>query len=188
MTTAASLGRAGSPLPAVRPPTSGGAPGVTRPVQVLVPGGNRRGARAPMPQNIITSKRLVREWRTMAAMVRCYCHDRHDPDVALCPESQALLDYATARLDRCRFGPEKPTCAYCPVHCYQRDRREQMRAVMRHAGPRMLRQHPVLSLWHWLDGFRKAPRLNYGTVAISESATRERRMTKTTKQMTDECD
>ena len=54
---------------------------------------------------------------------------------------------------------EKPTCANCPVHCYQRVRREQVKVVMRYAGPRMLWQHPILSLVHWLDGFRKAPKL-----------------------------
>jgi hypothetical protein len=28
---------------------------------------------------------------------------------------------------------------------------------MRFAGPRMLWTHPILSLRHWLDGFRAAP-------------------------------
>ena len=41
---------------------------------------------------------------------------------------------------------------------YQLARREQIKAVMRHAGPRMVLEHPVLSLRHWLDGFRKTPR------------------------------
>ena len=114
--------------------------------------------RPSLPPAISASKRLVREWKTMDAMVRCYCHGCHGilAAAALCPECLALLEYATARLDRCRFGPEKPTCANCPVHCYQRDRREQMKAVMRYAGPRMLWQHPILSLRHWLDGFRAA--------------------------------
>ena len=107
------------------------------------------------------SRRLQREWKTMAAMVEIYCHDLHDA-AGLCPECRGLLVYATVRLDRCRFGSEKPTCAHCPVHCYQRDRREQMKAVMRHAGPRMLWCHPVLSLRHWLDGFRKAPPIDAG--------------------------
>jgi hypothetical protein len=104
-----------------------------------------------------SDKRLAREGETMTAMVRCYCRDQHGAEVALCPECQGLLGYATVRLDRCRFGAAKPTCANCPVPCYQRDRREQMKAVMRHAGPRMLWRHPVLSFRHWLDGFRKVP-------------------------------
>jgi hypothetical protein len=102
-------------------------------------------------------KRLSREWKTIEAMINCYCRGRHDPASGLCAECRQLLDYAGVRLDRCRFGVEKPTCANCPVHCYQRARREQVKVVMRYAGPRMLWRHPVLSLYHWLDGFRKAP-------------------------------
>jgi hypothetical protein len=70
-----------------------------------------------------------------------------------------LLDYSGVRLERCRFGVEKPTCANCPVHCYQRASREQVKAVMRHAAPRMVWNHPIMSLGHWLDGFRKAPEM-----------------------------
>jgi hypothetical protein len=101
-------------------------------------------------------KRLAREWQTIAAMVGCYCEGHHDTKAILCPECRELLDYAAVRLGRCRFGVEKPVCVKCPVHCYQRARREQVKAVMRYAGPRMLWQHPMLSLRHWLDGFRKA--------------------------------
>ena len=104
----------------------------------------------------LVGKRLVREWQTVAAMISIYCRDHHASWPALCSECQKLLDYATVRLDRCRFGLEKPVCVKCPVHCYQPARREQVRAVMRYAGPRMLWQHPILSLRHWLDGFRKA--------------------------------
>jgi YbgA-like uncharacterized protein len=104
-----------------------------------------------------TSKRLAREWKTISAMVRCYCRAHHDPASALCPDCQQLLDYAGLRLERCRFGPGKPACAKCPVHCYQPARRELVKEVMRYAGPRMLWQHPVLSVRHWLDGFREAP-------------------------------
>jgi len=102
-------------------------------------------------------KRLAREWQTIAAMVRCYCRDHHAAAAPLCPECRELLDYAAVRLERCRFGVEKPVCAKCPVHCYQPARREQVKAVMRYAGPRMLWRHPILSLRHWLAGFRQAP-------------------------------
>ncbi len=101
-------------------------------------------------------RRLAREWKTMAAMVRCFCRGRHGGQADLCPQCRQLLDYATTRLQRCRFVADKPTCANCPVHCYQPHRREQMREVMRYAGPQMLWRHPILSLRHWLDGFRKA--------------------------------
>jgi hypothetical protein len=35
--------------------------------------------------------------------------------------------------------------------------REKIRAVMRYAGPRMLFRHPIMTLWHYIDGRRKEP-------------------------------
>lgn len=96
------------------------------------------------------TRRLAREWKTLTIMVRCYCMAHHHSPSGPCRECQGLLDYAALRLQRCGFGDEKPTCAKCPVHCYQEARREQVRAVMRYAGPRMLWRHPILCLWHWI--------------------------------------
>jgi hypothetical protein len=107
--------------------------------------------------NDIAQFRLAREWRTMTAMVEIFCCHHHQPVAGLCAECRQFLDYANVRLERCRFGPGKPVCAKCPVHCYQRERREQVRVIMRYAGPRILWAHPVLSLRHWIDGLRKAP-------------------------------
>lgn len=117
-------------------------------------------ARSPETK-IVTffNKRLRREWRTMEVMMQIHCRDHHGATNALCHECQELLNYANLRLDRCRFGEAKPTCAKCPVHCYQKTRREQIRVMMRYAGPRMLWEHPIKSLRHWLDGFRKAPEI-----------------------------
>lgn len=110
-------------------------------------------------QNDLAGERRAREWKTMTTMTRIYCRDHHHPADGFCADCEQFLSYANARLERCRFGAEKPTCAKCPVHCYQRERREQVRVIMRHAGPRMVWQHPILSLRHWLDGFRQAPEM-----------------------------
>lgn len=110
-----------------------------------------------VPSLARASGRLAREWKTMEVMVEIYCRDHHRPPAgSLCSDCRSFLDYAGLRLDRCRFGPEKPTCAKCPVHCYQRSRRDQVKTIMRYSGPRMLWEHPVMSLRHWLDGFRRA--------------------------------
>jgi hypothetical protein len=98
-----------------------------------------------------SKRRLAREWKTVTAMVQIYCREQHG--LSSCNECRELMGYIRLRLDRCRFGIEKPTCAKCPVHCYQRDRREQIKAVMRFAGPRMLWEHPWLSVCHLLDGW-----------------------------------
>ena len=81
------------------------------------------------------------------------------PATRCATECAELLVYATRRLDRCVFGDDKPTCAKCTVHCYSADKREEVRAVMRFAGPRMIWRHPVLAVRHVLDGRRPAPSL-----------------------------
>ena len=57
------------------------------------------------------------------------------------------------------FGDAKPTCTNCLVHCYSADMREQVRVIMKWAGPRMIWRHPILAFFHVLDGRRPAPML-----------------------------
>src|SRR5512133_3647574 len=88
-------------------------------------------------------KRLEREKRTITVMIAMYHRGMHNSDL-LCPDCAALLEYALQRIEKCPFGADKPTCANCAIHCYHPEMREQVRAVMRYAGPRMLLRHPVL--------------------------------------------
>lgn len=89
-------------------------------------------------------------------MIEMFCRDQHTPTGGVpCSDCSALHDYAMERIDKCPFCLSKPTCANCPIHCYKPDRREEVRAVMRYAGPRMLRRHPVLAVLHMIDGFRR---------------------------------
>jgi hypothetical protein len=95
---------------------------------------------------------LVREKRTVAAMIGLYCRSHHP--LRPCAECSALLDYALRRIEGCRFGARKPVCSKCIVHCYRADQRERIRRVMRWSGPRMLLTHPLLALLHLLDSRR----------------------------------
>jgi len=92
-------------------------------------------------------------------MIALTCRDRHGVTRGLCSECGELLTYARKRLEKCPFAEKKPTCAKCPIHCYQPNKREQIQAVMRYAGPRMMHRHPVLALRHWLDGMKEVPAL-----------------------------
>lgn len=107
---------------------------------------------ATSPAVQFPNRRLAREWKTVSAMVEIFCREHHG-GACVCGECRDLMVYVRLRLDRCRFGPDKPTCAKCPVHCYQRNRREQIKEVMRFAGPRMVWEHPWLSVCHLLDGW-----------------------------------
>jgi hypothetical protein len=110
-----------------------------------------------------TDKRFVRrrrELKVIQTMVGLYCRgNRHAGRAPLCADCAALLSYATRRLERCVFGDAKPTCANCVVHCYRAEMREQIRAVMRWAGPRMMLRHPIMAIAHLIDERRPVPML-----------------------------
>lgn len=101
------------------------------------------------------NKRLIRECVTFEKMLAIYCQGWHQTGPALCRDCQELLHYAIERLNRCKFGGQKPVCAKCPIHCYRPDMREKVKDVMRYAGPRMIYRHPVLAIRHVMDGFRR---------------------------------
>lgn len=132
----------------------------------LSPGAAKRAARMQTP-------RLQREQATMVVMLRLYCRGHHADTYAgqptdadgLCPACATLLAYSRKRLAACPFGPEKPTCANCQIHCYGPKQREQTREVMRYAGPRMLLRHPILAITHVIDGKRPAPPKPRGAAA-----------------------
>lgn len=98
--------------------------------------------------------RIHRELKTVRVMIGLYCRDKHGGGPDLCEECLALWDYAKQRVDLCPFRADKPTCVNCTVHCYKPAMREEMKAVMRYAGPRMAWLHPILSLLHYLDSWR----------------------------------
>ena len=88
----------------------------------------------------------------VSEMIALYCRRQHKtPKGSLCPECRQLHDYALTRIDKCPFMETKTFCSACKVHCYKPEMRQQMRAVMRYAGPRMLLSHPILVLRHMAE-------------------------------------
>lgn len=106
-------------------------------------------------RSALQTRRLRREKKTLAVMVRLYCSNHHHTAAGLCGPCRALLAYAQERVDRCVFALNKPACTNCPVHCYEPQMREAIRKVMRYSGPRMLTRHPVLALGHLIDERRE---------------------------------
>lgn len=105
------------------------------------------------------AKRREREKRTISQMTAMYCAGHHAADLRtetaycgepLCPECKQLDDYTLLRTERCRQMETKVSCEECPHHCYKPEEREQIRAVMRYAGPRMIAKHPVAAIRHLL--------------------------------------
>lgn len=103
------------------------------------------------------AKRRVREKRTISQMVALYCADNHAVaertetahcGEAVCPACAAIDAYAVLRTERCRKMEVKTSCEECGNHCYAPEKREEIRSVMRYAGPRMLKKHPVAAIRH----------------------------------------
>lgn len=110
-------------------------------------------------QGLSQHPRIIREKKTIDAMVHIYCKDHHEPQKGeLCPECIKFMEYAKMRLDKCPFQEKKSTCGKCLIHCYQSPMKEQAKIVMRYSGPRMLTKHPGLAMHHVVDGFRKPPK------------------------------
>ena len=82
-------------------------------------------------------------------MVELWCRKKHSGE-HLCEDCSQLLEYAHARLDRCRFGNDKTKCHKCPVHCYKPQMRDKIRQVMRFSGPRMIFYHPFEAIMYLL--------------------------------------
>ena len=106
-----------------------------------------------------TARRRAREQRTISQMVALYCADNHAAaertetahcGEAVCPACAGIDAYAVLRTERCRKMDVKTSCDECEHHCYKPEERERIRAVMRYAGPRMLKKHPLAAIRHLL--------------------------------------
>ena len=107
--------------------------------------------------NSVEKKRL-REQETVALMIRIYCKKQHKGKT-LCPDCQALHDYAMLRSDKCPFMETKTFCSNCRVHCYKPEMREKIRLVMRFSGPRMIFHHPIMALRHVIESKKEKKRM-----------------------------
>ncbi|MBP6122848.1 MULTISPECIES: nitrous oxide-stimulated promoter family protein [Providencia] len=106
----------------------------------------------------MTGKRIHREIITIEKMIKIY--EKAYPAPIDNPDHyQKLYSYAINRLEKCRYGEQKPACKQCPIHCYQPKMREQMKVIMRWAGPKMLIHHPILAIRHLLDDRKPVPEL-----------------------------
>jgi hypothetical protein len=109
--------------------------------------------------NRLNTKTIQQEYETISAMITLFCRERHQTNAReLCPKCRDLLAYAKGRLDKCPYQADKPACSSCPIHCYKPGQREQIREVMRYAGPRMMRSHPIMGIRHLLKGLKDKPK------------------------------
>ncbi len=95
-------------------------------------------------------RKIEQDKHTIIFMVEFYSrHKLHQNELS--NELKELIDYACARLERCKYGIEKPACKNCPTHCYKPDMRQKIREVMRWSGPRMIFFAPLAAIRHLMN-------------------------------------
>jgi len=109
-----------------------------------------KGDRSNERRDMFFDNKSVRDKKTILKMIEIFCRANHKSG-GLCGNCAELFEYASERIEKCRFGVEKPVCSKCPVHCYKKEMREKIIEVMRFAGPKMVWKHPLLAVFHLLD-------------------------------------
>ncbi|MDE7083406.1 MAG: nitrous oxide-stimulated promoter family protein [Clostridia bacterium] len=93
-------------------------------------------------------KAWEKEKKLIPVMIKKYCCGRHRIKKGLCDKCEELTAYALFRLEKCPFKVNKKFCSFCKIHCYKPEMREEIKAVMKYSGPRMLFTHPVFAISH----------------------------------------
>ena len=108
-----------------------------------------------------------KEKKLIPVMLKMYCKGKHKttrkaqgiPRGEVCAECKELTEYALFRLEKCPFKVNKKFCSFCKIHCYKPEMREQIKAVMKYAGPSMLFTHPIFAISHVVQMIKYKKRL-----------------------------
>jgi len=79
-------------------------------------------------------KAIDKDKKVLKNFVEVYCDKNHTGKRgALCDQCKDLLEYGTAKLEKCPYNP-KPKCKHCQTHCYEPEMRKRVREVMKFSG------------------------------------------------------
>ncbi len=94
--------------------------------------------------------KIEKELKISKLMIDIYCKKKHK-EKKLCNECNELYEYVTLRLSKCPFQDDKTFCSNCKIHCYNPEKRQKIKAVMKYSGPRMIFHHPILAVNHLIE-------------------------------------
>lgn len=95
--------------------------------------------------NHSVEKKKEKEKKVVGLMMDLYAAKHSDIDI------QRLKEYAFLRIEHCPLIESKTFCSVCKVHCYEKQRRAEIKKVMRYAGARMLFHHPIMAIAHLIE-------------------------------------
>ena len=91
--------------------------------------------------------KIEKEKDIVKFMIQYYCIKNHDKK-EICMSCIDLIKYAHEKLSICPFGEKKTSCLKCKIHCYSKEKREEIRKVMSYVGPRMIYLMPIQYVKH----------------------------------------
>ena len=94
-----------------------------------------------MSKKLSVDEKREREQQIVSKMIDLYCRKKHKTKGKMCPDCQALKDYAELRISKCPFM------------------REKIREVMRFSGPRMIFHHPIMAVSHLIESNKEKKKL-----------------------------
>ena len=130
-------------------------------------------------KTVLTEEEIERkredEKKMLQLMIRIYCHGNHNTHGKneICKECKHLETFAITRTDKCPFMATKTFCSACKVHCYTKEMQQNIRLVMKYAGPRMMLYHPLAAIRH-------------GIITLQTSITNNREIKMRKKQVKNE--
>ena len=91
--------------------------------------------------------KIDKEKEIVLFMIQYYCARNHNTGKT-CNNCMDLIQYAHEKLRNCPFKEKKTSCVKCEIHCYTKEKREEIRKVMSYVGPRMIYLMPTQYIKH----------------------------------------
>jgi len=79
-------------------------------------------------------------------MIIMYCRNNHYTVKDLCDSCEELFNYAIRKIGKCKYKIRNLVCSECMIHCFQNEKRNKIKKVMKYSGQKMIFRHPFLSL------------------------------------------
>jgi len=98
-------------------------------------------------QKMAKFSKIEKEKNIVKTMIGYYCKKNHY-EKSICTNCKNLIKYAYERLSDCPFQEKKTSCLKCKIHCYSKEKREEIRKVMAYVGPRMVYLMPIEYFLH----------------------------------------
>lgn len=98
------------------------------------------------------ASKVEKDIKVLENFIGVFCESKHkDREKAdrLCSECLEVLEYSKFRREVCPLDP-KPSCKNCEIHCYEHEKRQKIREIMRFSGMHLIKRGRLDLLLHYI--------------------------------------